>query len=496
MIQRESGQRSFHSVLWATLLPEDHELLRIERAFNFEWVDAELAKYYEARGPGRPAVSPRKMFLMMFLEMYEGLSDYEVAERVRRDALFRKFAGFELEEEIPDHSTLSVFRERIGEIGFRKVFNRFVEELDEKKLISHRLKIVDATHMEADALMRGRVGVLRQAQRRMIRAMRKEDGAKTQKLGYKEEDVTQRLEEEEPGMLKQETAKLKKLLEIGKTRFERQAKADAEFLEEILFRSSESKSVHSLSDPEARPGHKSPKKMFYGYKAHTVTNESGITTTVETIGGNKNECRDLPELLKEESQRGLKGDVVLADGLYDSGINRQTIREDEDLKMQEVIPADHRRAQAEMFQYDEATNTLTCPQGATAVGHSPHARGQLFYFSQKDCRNCPDRKICPSFSEREHRARVLLSLDRKMRLSSPLSPEMQKALFRFRTIVERLYGWAKQKHGLRRARYRGRARVAVQAFVTFLVLNARKALRIKEGLCPIKPPGLAALGYA
>jgi len=37
---------------------------------------------------------------------------------------------------------------------------------------------------------------------------------------------------------------------------------------------------------------------------------------VETIGGNKNECRDLPKLLKEESQRGLKGDVVLADGLY------------------------------------------------------------------------------------------------------------------------------------------------------------------------------------
>src|SRR3989338_11699777 len=82
MIERESDQRSFHSVLWATLLPEDHELLRIERAFNFEWVDAELAKYYEARGPGRPAVSPRKMFLMMFLEMYEGLSDYLMRGRV------------------------------------------------------------------------------------------------------------------------------------------------------------------------------------------------------------------------------------------------------------------------------------------------------------------------------------------------------------------------------------------------------------------------------
>ncbi len=83
-----------------------------------------------------------------------------------------------------------------------------------------------------------------------------------------------------------------------------------------------------------------------------------------------------------------------------------------------------------------------------------------------------------------------------MRLATVISPKVQKALYRFRTIVEHLYGWAKQKHGLRRAIYRGRARVAVQSFLTFLVLNARKALRIKEGLCPIKPPGLAALGYA
>ena len=164
--------------------------------------------------------------------------------------------------------------------------------------------------------------------------------------------------------------------------------------------------------------------------------------------------------------------------------------------LQEVIPADHRKVQAEKFQYDTEKNTLTCPQGHRAIGPSTHPAGQFFYFSRKDCRPCPVQKACPSYSLREERAKVLLSLDRKMRLESSLSAELQKSLYRFRTIVERTYGWAKQKHGLRRARYRGRARVAVQAFLTFMVLNARKALRIKEGLCPIKPPGLAALGFA
>lgn len=493
MIEKRDGQVSFHNVLWDTLLPEDHELLRIEKAFNFGWVDKELAGYYEAGGPGRPAVSPRKLFLMLFLETYDNLSDYEVADRVRRDTVYRKFAGFELEEETPDHSTLSVFRERIGEEGFRAVFNRFVEELEKKGLISHRLKIVDATHIEADAMMRGRLGMILQAQRRVLSAMKKENASKAEELQMRRKTEEPFLNEKDPRVLAREALRLKKLLEAAKTHFEKQGKETAELIEELLYHSTEP--LDSLTDTDARPGHKSPVKKFYGYKVNTVTNESEIVTTVETIPGNEHEGRSLPRLLKEEAERGIKGDLAVADALYDSGVNRQTIREDEALKMQEIIPEDHRSVQAEHFRYDEPTNTLRCPEGKTAIGPSPHHAGQLFYFSQKDCRFCPSQSSCPAFSPREHRAKLLLSLDRRMRLSSPLPKPLQKALFRFRTTVERIYGKAKHWHGFARARYRGRARVAVQAFITFLVLNAKKALRIKEGLVPLKPPGLAALGY-
>jgi len=493
MIAKKNEQASFYGMLWDTLLPRDHELLRILKAFDFTWVDEALEGYYKSGGPGRPAVSPRKLFLMLFLEMYDNLSDYEVSERVKRDVLYRRFAGFELEEEIPDHSTLSVFRERIGEEGFRAVFNRFVEELEGKKLISHRLKIVDATHVQADAMMRGRLGMVLQGQRRVLSAMKGEDSVRAEDLRLNRSMEEPRLNEKDPKVLSREVLRLKDLLETAKTHFKKQGKETAELVEELLYRTPAP--LDSLTDTDARPGHKSPTKRFYGYKVNTVTNESEIVTTVETIPGNENEGNHLPRLLREEAERGLKGDLALADSLYDSGPNRQAIREDAKLQMQEIIPADHRSVQAEHFRYDEATNTLTCPEGKAAVGASPHARGQLFYFSQKDCRDCPSQKACPSFSAREHRAKLLLSLDRKMRLSSPLSPPLQKALFKFRTTVERIYGKAKHWHGFSRARYRGRARVAVQAFLTFLVLNAKKALRIKEGLVPLKPPGLAALGY-
>src|SRR3989338_7121020 len=420
MIREKISQGSFYDMLWKTFLPEDHELIRIKREFKFDWLDEELKGYYSTAPDGRPPYPPRTMFLMLFLEFYENLSDHKISERTKYNALYRYFVGLALEDDVPDYSSLSVFRKRIGEEGFRRVFNRSV--------------------------------------------------------------------------LAKELEKLKELLALARGKFDYvpEIQAGADWVEDLLLNSEES--IGSLTDPDARFGYKKKDEPFHGYKAHTVTNESEIVTSVETIPGNVHEGGGLPRLLKEEEKRDLPGDIVLADGLYASGNNREAIRSEE-LRMQEVIPAQDKAAQADKFIYDPRTDSLICPNGNTAIAPSPHNDGKLFYFSKRDCMICPLQSQCPSFSKREGRARVFLSVDRQLRASSPLSPEAQKALFRFRTIVERIYGKAKHWHGFGRARYRGRWRVAIQSFMTFLVLNAKKALRIKEGLVPLKPPGLAALGY-
>jgi hypothetical protein len=192
--------------------------------------------------------------------------------------------------------------------------------------------------------------------------------------------------------------------------------------------------------------------------------------------------------------RGIKGEAALADSLYASGENRRVIRED--LGMRELIPEVKRGAQAEDFEYDAAKDVLICKAGNESLSWSPHERGKMFYFSRYDCESCPLQGGCASYSTRERRAKLLFSLERQMNLSQPMPKEEWRKLYKYRVIVERIYGRAKKWHGLGQARYRGRWRVAIQVFMTFLVMNAKKAFRIKAGLCPIKPPGLAALGWA
>ena len=59
------------------------------------------------------------------------------------------------------------------------------------------------------------------------------------------------------------------------------------------------------------------------------------------------------------------------------------------------------------------------------------------------------------------------------------NPERKEALKR-RSLIERRFGGAKRWHGLGRARYRRKWKVAIQAIMTFLVMNVKKMVNLLE----------------
>ena len=90
---------------------------------------------------------------------------------------------------------------------------------------------------------------------------------------------------------------------------------------------------------------------------------------------------------------------------------------------------------------------------------------------------------------REGRRKLLKALEKEdsdaaKKLASLAEPEKEdllrnrprglKRALRLRKGIERVFGDAKVWHRLERARYRGKERVAVQALLTFLVINVKK----------------------
>lgn len=117
------------------------------------------------------------------------------------------------------------------------------------------------------------------------------------------------------------------------------------------------------------------------------------------------------------------------------------------------------RLQEQGFEYDRRSRgTLRCRAGKFAIGSTPHKNGGLIsYFPEKDCSECPFRSACLTGSQERKTIYIKPEVFRKP------TRGLKRAMRR--KTIERVFGEAKAWHNIARARYRGRARVAIQVLL-------------------------------
>jgi len=109
------------------LVPEDHLYRRLEAALDLSFVRRLVAPLY-ANG-GRPSVDPVVFFKLQLVMFFEDLRSERQLMRVVSDRLsLRWYLGYDLFEPLPDHSSLTRIRDRLGLGVFRSFFERIVQE--------------------------------------------------------------------------------------------------------------------------------------------------------------------------------------------------------------------------------------------------------------------------------------------------------------------------------------------------------------------------------
>lgn len=98
---------------------------------------------------GRPAIEPVKLFKIAFLEYLYNISDVRIMREVQVNMAYKWFVGYQADEQVPDDSTLVVFRKRLGEKKFKQIFDRIVEKAKEYGFVTGAHQIVDATDIQA-----------------------------------------------------------------------------------------------------------------------------------------------------------------------------------------------------------------------------------------------------------------------------------------------------------------------------------------------------------
>lgn len=121
------------------------------------WVEGVCQEFY-AQTMGRPSLAPGVYFRCLMIGYLEGIdSERGIAWRTADSLSLRSFLGIALDQDTPDHSTLSRTRRLIDLETHQRVFTWMLKVLAYRGLIHGKTVGIDATTLEANAALRSLV---------------------------------------------------------------------------------------------------------------------------------------------------------------------------------------------------------------------------------------------------------------------------------------------------------------------------------------------------
>ncbi len=504
-LQRESATLSeFDVQVFDIVVPEDHYLRLVAARIDFERFRPRLAQAYSST-MGRPSIDPVRMLKILFLCFHYKLSDRLVMERIKTDMAFRWFLGLALSDSAPHHTDGTYFRKRLGEEGFRDLFQALLTQAREAGLVSDRLRLKDATHLFADVADIKPLELAAQVRERLLQAAAPffPDWLEEQQRQIETlRQTTAELPDAErlaarvehlrhlAAQLRERAAQLPPATESD--RCHRRLQSALRLVDKLLADRAGPQAgdfLFSAVDPDARVGKHG--EFFVGYLLDmAIDAESELITSVNVLPGNGPEAADAVTLIRqEEAAQGNDVQGMSIDGI---GYNGPVLRELTDpagLNVDVTVPPPPSPSRTtfgpERFSLtviDEHTAELTCPNGQTTQTRRRNNKDTSFRytFRSKQCAGCPLRTECLE-NPASQRGR---SVDKNDYAAEYQKVEAKAQTPEYRETrkkhakIERKLGEVVRHHRARRARYRGLPKIRVQAMLTAMVVNVKRMVKL------------------
>ena len=151
------GRKQYQEKLFTTFrlsdrIPESNFYRRLNNLLDLRFLYKATEKYYGKEG--NPGLDPVVFFKLLLTGYFQNLqSDRSIIEnaKLRLDILF--FIGYDIDEELPWHSTLSRTRQLYGEEVFQSLFKKVLEQCIDKGMVAGRRQAIDSVLIKANASM-------------------------------------------------------------------------------------------------------------------------------------------------------------------------------------------------------------------------------------------------------------------------------------------------------------------------------------------------------
>jgi IS5 family transposase len=260
--------------------------------------------------------------------------------------------------------------------------------------------------------------------------------------------------------------------------------------------------VQNPHDPQAQwcaKGKGADKKEWVGYKvqvAETVPEtpaeggpaQPSFLTAVETQPATGSDEAGLEQVLAVQAEQGLERPSELyVDGAYVSGAKLAEAQREgwELIGPAQPPPATGSELHSDAFEVSIQERRAICPGGQVSRQCSrleEQATGKVTYrfeWGSADCRECPLRPQCVTGAQ-THRTLVVGEHHEALqaRRQEMKTPEFEQKKRR-RNAIEGTQSELVRGHGMRRARYRGLAKVSLQNYLIGAACNVKRWLRVQ-----------------
>ncbi len=151
MLKKNNKQMKMFFGTIDEIMPKEHFLRNLDRLVDFNFIYEKVESLYS--NTGRPSVDPVVLIKMLLIGYLYGIeSERKLEQEVCVNIAYRWFLGIELDEPVPDHSTISQLRRRKfnGTTVFRDIFDEIVRKCIDSGLVAGKLLLTDSTHIKAN----------------------------------------------------------------------------------------------------------------------------------------------------------------------------------------------------------------------------------------------------------------------------------------------------------------------------------------------------------
>jgi transposase len=388
--RKHYSEKLFNSFQLSEHVPKDNFYRILKEQLPLGFLFNLTGKYYGDEG--QKSIDPVVFFKLILVGYLENLnSDRKIIahSKMRLDILY--FIGYDIDEELPWHSTLSRTRQLYGEDVFLELFRKVLKMCIDKGMVSGKRQAIDSAYIKANASLSSL------AEKEVI------EDAKT---------FTDELDSNDDNREKKTISYLrKKKVEQHHAWKAEKYKGQHKMSKELLASTDESRPMflsnhthYSTTDPDARISVKPGKARQLNYSAQAVVDTSHhVITSIQADFSDKRDSQSLPKVVdqtkKNLEDHGLEMEELLGDAGYSSGTALAYLDKQ---NLTGYIPNFGKyKPSREGFIYNKENDQYECQQGNKAILPYKSTTTDSLGFEKKSyrsssmiCKVCPLRKKC------------------------------------------------------------------------------------------------------